>query len=792
MATTTYTQANRPLEVITPLGQDVLLIAGFEGEEGISRLFRFQVDLIADVKKDIAFDQILGQKITVRLTHAAGKPRYFSGICTRFSQGEADTDFCSYQLEIVPQFWLLTKVAQTRVFQQQSVPDILKVVLKGLDPNVTYQLTGTYQPRNYCVQYRETDFNFACRLMEEEGIFYFFTHTADGHKLVVADSAQSHPDLPLAAKLTFEKNVNDQWAEDRVLTWQKRQELLTGQFTLWDHCFELPGKNLQAKAPIGDSVQAGKVKHQLKAGKADGREVYDFPGDYAVRFDGVNPGGGDQAADVQKIFTDNNRTVGLRQQQEAVLGVAVNGSTTCRNLVSGHKFTLDKHAHGDGAYLVTAVKHQVVSPIDYRTAAGAFQYVNTFTAIPLAVPFRPQRLAPKPFVQGTHTATVVGPAGQEIFTDKYGRVKVQFYWDRVGTSDAKSSCWVRVAQVWAGKRWGASFWPRIGQEVVVAFLEGNPHHPIIVGTVYNAEQMPPYLGDGLDSKHPKDNKVSGIKSNSTPNGQGFNEWRFDDTQGKEQVFIHGERNLDVTIKNDAFERVFGNSHRIVGADNNGTKSGDRYETVYQDQHINLKRDQIQQIEGNLQLMIGNGAAPAGGTVDTDIQNNLTESVGQDCQLKIQGNRIESVAKDQSLTVTGNVFESIGQKYNISVSSDRNESVGGTQSLNVSSNQYEKVGQNHALDAGQAIYLKGGTTVVIEAGTQLTLKVGGNFVVIDSSGVSIVGTKVMINSGGAAGSGAAGSPTPPTAPKTPADAKQAKPTQPTVADDSKSGTKSASS
>ena len=780
-----YSQANRQLEVITPLGKDVLLITGFHGEEGISRLFHFTIDMVADVKKDIAFDQVLGQKITVRL-NSAGKPRYFSGICTRFSQGEADNDFCSYQMEMSPAFWLWTKVAQSRIFQQQAIPDILKAVLKGLDPNVTYQLTGTYQPRNYCVQYRETDFNFACRLMEEEGIFYFFTHAADGHKMVVADTPQSHPELPLGSKLAFEKRLQEKWADDRVHTWQKQQELLTGQFTLWDHCFEMPGKNLQAKANVSDSAQLGKVKHTLTVGKATGREVYDYPGAYALRFDGVNSGGGDQAADVQKIFKDNERTVGIRQQQEAVEGVIVNGISTCRNLVSGHKFTLQKHVHAEGDYLVTTMTHEVTKSIDYRTGSPAdFRYQNTFTSIPLAVPFRPQRVTTRPFVQGTQTATVVGPAGQEIFTDKYGRVKVQFNWDRVGKKDAASSCWVRVGQASAGKRWGASFWPRIGQEVIVAFLEGNPDWPIIVGSVYNAEQMPPYLGDGLDSKHAKDNKVSGVKSNTTPGGEGFNEWRFDDTKGKEQVFIHAERNMDTQVKNDCMESIVGNRHLTVGAD----KKGDQLELVHEDKHLNIKRNQIEKIEGNFQLCVGKGDAQ-GGNVDIVIEKAKTETIGTDRQLNIQGGRVEQVAKDQALTVNGNLLESVAQKYHLTVTGDRNESVGGTQSLSITGNQYEKVGQAHAMEAGQTIYFKAGTTLVIEAGTQLTLKVGGNFVVIDSSGVSIVGTLVNINSGGSAGSGSAPSPTAPTAPAAPNDATQAAPTAPTVADDSKSGAKSA--
>ncbi len=786
-----YTQANQPIEVVTPLGTDTLLITSFQGEEGISRLFHFRIDMVAEVKKEIAFNLILGQKVTIRLNQPVlpHKPRYFSGICVRFSQGEADTDFCTYQMEMAPAFWLWTKVAQTRTFQQQSVPDILKVVLQGLE--VTYQLTGTYEPRNYCVQYRETDFNFACRLMEEEGIFYFFTHAADGHKMVVADSSSSHPAMPLASTLTFEKRLQSGWAEDRILAWQRQQELVTGKFTLRDHSLEMTGKDLEASATVPDAVAAGKAKHSLKAGKADSREIYDFPGDYAVRFDGVDPGGGERPADLKKILTDNTRTVGLRLQQEAVLGVVIHGSGNCRNLVSGHKFTLQKHANADGDYLLTTVQHQIVGAIDYRASSSQFQYVNSFTAIPFGVPFRPQRATPKPFVQGTQTATVVGPAGQEIFTDKYGRVKVQFNWDRAGKKDAKSSCWVRVSQLWAGKRWGASFWPRIGQEVVVAFLEGNPDWPIIVGSVYNDQQMPPYLGDGPDAKHPKDNKISGIKSNSTPDGKGFNEWRFDDTKDKEQIFIHAQRNLDITVNHDAFERVFLNSHSIVGTEKDG-KKGDRYEMVFQDKHTDIKRNQIEQIEGNLQLTIGKGQAQSGGNLDLVVEKNVTEAIGQDVQTSIVGNRVEKVAKDQSLTVTGNVFESVGAKVNVEIATDRNEKVGGSQTLDIATNLFVKVGKDHALEAGANVHIKGATNVVIEAGTKLTLKVGGSFVVIESAGVSIVGGTVKINSGGSPGSGGGATPVAPEAPKTPANATQAQPTKPTIADDSKSGAKSASS
>ncbi len=784
-----YSQTNQPIEVITPLGKDELLITSFTGEEGISRLFSFQIDMVADVKystKDIAFDKLLGKSITVRL-NVEGKSRYFNGICIRFSQGEANTEFCSFQMEVAPTFWLWTKVARTRIFQQQTIPDILKTALTGLD--VDYKLQGKYEPRNYCVQYRETDFNFVCRLMEEEGIFFFFTHANGEHKMVVADSTSSHLALPLGGELKFEKIRQENWGENRILMWQRQQELLTGTFTLWDHSFEMTGKNLEAKATITDAVKAGNTDHSLLAGKADAREVFDFPGNYAVRFDGVDAGGGDRDSDVSKILKDNERTVGIRQQQEAVCGVVVHGISTCRNVVSGHKFTLINHPNADGDYLLSTIKHQTGSAIDYRSSSSSFRYSNSFTAIPLVVPFRPQRLTPRPFVQGTQTATVVGPTDSEIFTDKYGRVKVKFHWDRDPKKDATSSCWVRVAQVWAGNRWGGSFWPRVGQEVVVTFIEGNPDSPIIVGSVYNDKQMPPYLGDGPDSNHPKDNKVSGIKSNTTLGGVGFNEWRFDDTKDKQEIFIHAERNLDTRVKNDTMEVVLHDRHLIVGAEKDGAKAGDQLEMVYQDKHLNVKRNQIEKIEGNLQFTVGKGDAADGGNVDIVIEKDKKELIEGADHLHVKGGQFVLVDSNQNITIKATKTEKIDADNNLQITGKRAEKVDGDQSLTVGGSQQEKVGTKHSVEAGTEIHIKAGTKFILEAGAQLTIKGPGGFVDIGPTGVTIQGTMVLINSGGAAGAGGGSSPASPASAKPPDDAAVAKPTKPTLADDSKTGGKS---
>jgi type VI secretion system secreted protein VgrG len=742
-----YTQDGRRLAIQTPLGKDKLLLVGINGHEGVSQLFSFQVAVLAEIGTEVTFDQLLGKNVTITVEVSTGKKRYFNGIVARVTEGQQGSYFREYTLEVVPQFWLLTRQARSRIFQHISVPDILKKVFEGLD--VGYELQGTFYKRDYCVQYRETDFNFACRLMEEEGIFYFFKHSDGSHKMLVANSPASHEEVPIASNVIYETMEGGFREESRVHSWIKMQELRSGKYTLWDHSFELPHKHLEASKTTLDSVSVGTVTHKLNVANNQKLEIYDFPGEYAQRFDGVNANGGDQQSDLQNIFEDNKRTVGIRMQEEAVPAILIQGSSQCGQFTSGYKFTLERHFNANGTYVLTTVLHSCRQDT-YRSRGAGFSYDNSFTCLPIDLPFRPARTAAKPTVPGTQTAVVVGPPDKELFTDKYGRVKVQFHWDREGKNDANSSCWIRVGQLWAGKRWGVSFWPRIGQEVIVDFLEGDPDQPIIVGGVYNAEQMPPYLGDGLDSKHKNDPNVSGIKSNTTLGGVGFNEIRFDDTKDKEQVFMHAERNFELTTKNDSLARTYGSRHQIIGQEKDGSKTGDQLETVYHDKQIKVNHDQVEQIGNSLQLYIG-GIDGGSGDVDIVVDGEKKESVGKDDHLHVKGNRNEKIDSNQSLTVGGS--------------------------------QQEKVGMKHAVDAGQEIHLKGGMTVVIEAGMQLTLKAAGGFVDIGPTGVIIQGPMVMINSGGAAGSGSGSSPTSPTDPK------QASPKDPTVADDSKSGQKS---
>jgi type VI secretion system secreted protein VgrG len=544
-----YSQTDRPLKITTPLGPDVLLLAGVDGHEEISRLFDFRVDLLADLKSDIRFDKIIGQSVTVEMRLLDGNKRYFNGIVNRFSQGRRDENFSHFTAEIVPKLWLLSKKIRCRIFQHLSIPDILKQVLTGFD--VSYDITGTYYPRDFCVQYRESDFDFASRLMEEEGIYYFFKHTDGNHQMMVSDSTSKHPAVQGQTSAIYEEMSGELRTDMRVLSWEKTQELRSGECTLWDHCFELPGNHLEAKEKTIDTVAVGKVTHKLNLAN-DQLEIYDFPGCYAQRFDGIDQTGGDRPSDISHIFEDRTRTVRLRMEQEEVLGLLIEGTSDCGQFAPGFKFTLERHYDADASYLLTRVEHHAQDE-SYRSdhvEADAYQYENRFTCIPETLRYRPQCLTPIPEISGMQTATVVGPPGEEIFVDKYGRVKVQFNWDREGKMNADSSCWLRVAQVWAGKGWGGFFWPRIGHEVIVIFEEGDPDQPLIIGSVYNADNMPPFT-------LPLRKKIGGIKSASFSgtSKENFNGIVFYDEKGHEHTSIHSERHMTLHAEFDTRMKV---------------------------------------------------------------------------------------------------------------------------------------------------------------------------------------------------------------------------------------------
>jgi type VI secretion system secreted protein VgrG len=534
-------QANRLMSVSTPLASDLLLIQSVAASERISTPFVISLDLLTEREEadSVKGKDLVGKPMTVRLQlNDDDKPRFFNGIVRRFVEGDRDERFQRFRAELVPWLSLLMMSSDLRIFQNETVPDILQKVFKDAGfSDFKLELKGKYEEWNYCVQYRETNFNFVSRLMEEEGIFYYFKHEEKKHVLVLADSPQGFETSPFQSKVRYAPAIGHGESEDVITTFERADLLRPGKYTLWDHTFELPHKPLDASRPTRVDLQKGGNQKW---------EMYDYPGGYAKRFDGINSGGGETASKLQKNFTENLKVTELRMQEEEAPGETYSGTSFCRGLPVGGKFTLEGNPDLAGDYVITSVEHTIIQSPDYVSNENVHEpYGNSFTGIPAGAPFRPPRTARKPFVQGLHTAVVVGPPGQEIFTDKYGRIKAQFHWDRKGQKNADSSCWMRVSHPWAGKQWGAIFIPRIGQEVVVAFVEGDPDRPIIVGSVYNADMMPPYtLPDNMTQ--------SGIKTRSTMNGgsDNFNELRFEDKKGSEDIYFHAEKDFHRVVEHD--------------------------------------------------------------------------------------------------------------------------------------------------------------------------------------------------------------------------------------------------
>lgn len=713
----TYTQATASLRFkAEALGDDDLLLIRMTGTEGLSRLFSYELELIASLDKSVEFDKVLGNGAVIGIDVPGGEPRLFHGIVNRFAQGARDDTFLNYRVEVVPPVWLLTKKTQSRIFQHMSVPEILKKVLDGF--KVAYQIQGTFEPRDYCVQYRESDFDFASRLMEEEGIYYFFRHTADGCEMVLANTPAAHASLPDPKTLIYEEVEGGGRDEGRITSWEKVQEVRSGKVTLWDHCFELPHKHLEADQKLPESIQVGGVTHKLSMNGADKLELYDFPGAYAQRFDGINRGGAEQPAELQKIFEDNRRTARLRLEEEAHGAVTIEGTSTTPNLVAGHKFTLERHFDADGDYVLTEVQHTAsVAASTYRSGGTPeLEYSNSFRCIPAAVPFRPERNTPRPTVRGTQTAVVVGPKGEEIFTDKYGRVKVQFHWDREGKHDADSSCWIRVATLWAGKGWGMIHIPRIGQEVIVDFLEGDPDQPIVIGSVYNADQMPPY-------QLPKNMTQSGLRSRSSQKGgtQNYNEILFEDKKGEELVSVHAEKDMVETVEN--------NFTRSVGGGLNGDpkKVGKSTTTVYGDHSLTVQK-------GDLSVTVEAGKAGVTVEKEIDVKSNTSFiHVDSPTQIKL-------TVKDSYIEITPDKITLHAAHIKLEGTTDIKAV---TPDLNMEgSTQVQMHGKNVTVDGkSEAHYQSSTGPANFSAATKATLGVSNQTVLCDATKVAVSGAMI---------------------------------------------------
>ncbi len=607
----TVTGKYRLAQVNTQLGPDVLLLEHMAGREELGRMFEYNLDLLSE-RASIKPEDILGTNLTVAIEAPQDSaPRYINGFVTQFSEaGEVHTPAfggsIAYQYRVVvhPWIWFATRRSDCRIFNDKSVPDIVKEVLGIYGGQITLKLSRTHSPWKYCVQYRETDFNFISRLLEQEGIYYFFEHANGSHKLALADSASAHTASPKCARIKFHPSgdLHEIADEDYINEWTATTTVQSGRYLLKDYDF--------FRARTVESAAANPRSH----GFGD-LEIYDYPSE------SVDIAGKDQGKDRTSDYA-SARIEELQSQYRVF-----NGSGNVRGLEVGQRFTLADHPQRayNAEYLNISAALSV-SVGEYQSSGAGVGFHVSLTSIKADQPYRSPRITPKPVIQGAQTALVVGSG--EIDPDEHGRVKVQFHWDRKG-----GTCWVRVAQIIAGKNWGAMFLPRVGQEVVVEFLEGDPDRPIVTGVVYNGVSKPPYSLPGEKTK-------STIKTNSSEGGGGFNEIRLEDKKGSEQIFVHAEKQLDLRVKKDRLEFIGQDDHLIV--------KRDRMERVEKDEHLQIKGDLNEKVLGTASLKVGQDlqhkvgmkfALDAGQEIHLKAGMNLILEAGTQISLKVGGNFI---------------------------------------------------------------------------------------------------------------------------------------------------------
>ncbi len=677
-----YLQQERLLAIDTPLGKDKLLLRSLYGEEAISKLFYFQLDLLSD-DPSIPFKDIVGKAATVSIRNPDGKVRYIHGYISRFMQGSRDNRFSYYRAELVPWLWFLTRTADCRIFQNKTIPDVIQQIFKDLGfTDYKLQLQGSSQTWDYCVQYRETDYNFVARLMEQEGIFYYFEHDKGKHTLVMCNKPVVTKACPNVSKFQYEGSVGARDRHDVINSWEIGYDFRSGKYAVTDYNFTTPSTSLMSSAnAVMETPNVSKF------------EIYDYPGEYDTTSEGEG---------VSQI----------RIEEEEGTYITAHGSSHAMSMIAGFTFDLKEHYRKDmneKTFLLTHVHHAASVGDSYDTGIATETYENQFTCIPKSAPFRPPRITPKPIVQGVQTAVVVGPKGEEIYVDKYSRVKVQFHWDREGKKDENTTCWIRVSTPWAGKNWGFIQIPRIGQEVIVDFLEGDPDQPIIVGRVYNAEQMPPY-------ELPANQTVSGVltRSSKGATAKNANEIYIEDKVGGELFRIHAEKDFDISVEHDTKEYV---NH---------------------DRSLIVKNDQMEEVRHDLHL---------------HTKNNKNEKVDQVSSLEVGKDSKTKVGMNAHMEAGQNIVQKAGMNYHVTAMT----------------NHHTKCNAAYAVEAGATVHIKAGATMVLEAGAAVTLKGPGGHVSINPVGVFIAGNIVFINSGGAPLSGAGsspGSPASPTAPKAP--------------------------
>ncbi len=638
-----YDDENLSLKITTPLGPDKLMVKTFHGEGKISEPYFFYLEMVSQ-EFELDFDKIVGEGITITMDLSSGEQKFFHGICTRFIQGAYDGTECKYFAELRPWLWQLHLTRDSRIFQEMKIPDIITSVFDDLGfTDYKDSLTGTYKEVDYCVQYQETAYNFVQRLMEDNGICFYFEHDEDKHTLVLSDDSTAHPECPGVPTVSMSPPDSSMIEDDTVSHISLEKSVATGKYAMDDFDFETPATDL-----LVSDVEA------LKEHKTTDLRVYEYPGGFTKSADG-----------------DSKAKIRMESLEYPVR--LVNGQSNCRDFRYGYKFTLEDHERDDvnDTYLLYSVNF----------TATQDSYHNSFVAFPADTPFRPATETPKPRIVSTQTALVVGKDGEEIYTDKYGRVKVQFHWDQEGTYNEDSSCWIRVTQGWAGKNWGNIFIPRIDMEVVVSFINGDPDRPLITGCVYNADQTVPY-------ELPANQTQSTIKSDSSKDAEGYNELRFEDKADEEEIYVHAQKDMNIDVLNDETRTITKNRTTTIEEENDTltVKKGDRtFEvtegnettTIGGDREITVSGDETRTNEKDYTVKVdGDYKITVGGDLTIEVTGKISIATDDDFALEVSGAYSNEVEGDVTTTSGGAISEEADGDVTVTASGDlKNESDG---------------------------------------------------------------------------------------------------------------------
>ncbi|QYD71602.1 type VI secretion system tip protein VgrG [Paraburkholderia edwinii] len=637
---------------------DALFPASFSGREALSALGELNLRAIG-AAPPLSLSGFTGQHATLSLEWDT-TPRLLDALCTRAAQLPSTVDGSHYAFELRPWLWLLTLASNNRIFQGKTTRQIIEAVFDGNNlTDYSFNLTGSYEAREYCVQYAQTDFAFVSWLCEEEGWFYFFAHSDGKHTLTIADNNDAFTTLAGAATLSCSPAQSGGRETAQVLYCEIVEESVTGAFASSDYAYLTPASQLYSQAQADSSAPS----------------MYEYPGRY-------------QTSSVGSAVT--KRGIDARRGAKRRL----TGESDCRALVPGGRFTLAGHESADAnvEWIVSSVIHD----------ADHGQYRNRFEAFPADTNWRPPRVTPRPPMP-TQTATVVGKSGEELWTDQYGRVKVQFHWDRDGKNDEQSSCWIRVAQPWASKRFGMQFMPRIGDEVVVTFVDADPDRPLITGSVYNGANLPPYT-------LPDNQTQSGIKTSTSKGGAGFNELRFEDKQDSEEVFLQAQKDLNANVLNDATWTIgHDETSTIKHARTHTVKEGDDTLVVEQGNRSATVKTGDETVD-----ITGARTVKAGGNETRTVGGNLDQTITGNMTLTVNGNLTIKVSGTLSMQSTGNLSaKSDGSITNQAALSLTNQA--GTSLTNKSDGTLSNEGQSvtnkgaaqQTVDGGGMLIVKGG-------------------------------------------------------------------------------------